>query len=85
MKRILLVIPLAFGLAACDTQPTSTAYGAGVGALAGAALSSKDDRAKGALIGAAAGAVAGNYIGRTQSGQCIYQRGDGSRYTAACP
>lgn len=85
MKRYLLIVPLALSVAACDTPGTSTAYGAGVGALAGAALSSKDDRAKGAIIGGLAGAAAGNYIGRHQNGQCIYERPDGSRYTSACP
>lgn len=85
MKRFLLTIPMIISVAACSTPETSTAYGAGVGALAGAALSSKDDRVKGAIIGAAVGGAAGNYIGRTQNGQCRYQRPDGSRYTAACP
>ena len=37
------------------------------------------------IIGGIAGAAAGNYLGRTQAGSCIYQRPDGSRYTAACP
>ena len=40
-----------------------TTTGAVVGALAGAAIAGKGDRAKGALVGGAVGAVAGHQIG----------------------
>ncbi|MCX7558507.1 glycine zipper 2TM domain-containing protein [Sulfitobacter sp. F26204] len=86
MKKLLLSLPLMAALAACATdQQTSTLAGAAVGAAAGAAVSGDDDKVVGALVGGAAGAAAGSYIGRTQSGSCVYQRPNGSRYTAACP
>ncbi|GAA6176344.1 glycine zipper 2TM domain-containing protein [Sulfitobacter pacificus] len=85
MKKLLLSLPLIAALAACADQQTSTLAGAAVGASAGAAVSGDDDKILGALVGGAAGAAAGSYIGQTQSGSCVYQRPDGSRYTAACP
>ena len=87
MKKLYLAIPMIAALAACEPgNPNQGALtGAALGAAAGAAVSGSDDRVAGALIGGAAGAAAGNYHGRTQSGSCVYQRPDGSRYTAACP
>ncbi|MGB7240826.1 MAG: glycine zipper 2TM domain-containing protein [Sulfitobacter sp.] len=85
MRKFLLVLPMLSMLVACDTQTQSTLTGAAAGAAIGAAVSNDDDRVAGALIGGAAGAAAGNFVGRTQSGSCVYQRPDGSRYTAACP
>lgn len=87
MKKLLIALPLVATLAACETAgPNQAALtGAALGAAAGAAVSGEDDKVQGAIIGAAAGAAAGNYIGRSQSGACVYQRPDGSRYTAACP
>ena len=86
MRKILLSVPLIAALAACaDDQQTSTLAGAALGAAAGAAVSGEDDKVVGAIVGGAAGAAAGSYIGRTQSGACVYQRPDGTRYTAACP
>lgn len=85
MKKLLIAFPLVAALAACETTGQSTITGAAAGAALGAAVSNDDDRVKGALVGAAAGAAAGNYIGVTQNGNCVYQRADGSRYTAACP
>lgn len=85
MKNLFLALPIVIALAACETTNQSTLTGAAAGAAIGAAVSNDDDKVKGALLGAAAGAVAGNYIGVTQNGQCVYQRTDGSRYTAPCP
>lgn len=85
MKKFLMALPMIAALAACDTQTQSTLTGAAAGAALGAAVSGDDDKVAGALIGGAAGAAAGNYVGRTQAGACVYQRPDGSRYTAACP
>jgi uncharacterized membrane protein len=87
MKKLLLAIPMIAALAACDTtRPGQGALtGAALGAAAGAAVSNDDDRVVGALVGGAAGAAAGNYLGRTQSGRCLYQNSAGQRYYAACP
>ncbi|APE42189.1 Glycine zipper 2TM domain protein [Sulfitobacter sp. THAF37] len=87
MKKLLIAIPMIAALAACEPGgPNQGALtGAALGAATGAAVSGGDDRVAGALIGGAVGAAAGNYIGRTQAGACVYQRPDGSRYTAACP
>ncbi|NPU92050.1 MAG: OmpA family protein [Gammaproteobacteria bacterium] len=60
-------------LAGCTTDPytgeqkvSKAAMGATAGALLGAAVSSKDDRAKGAVIGAAVGGGAGYYFDRQE-------------------
>ncbi|WP_108483219.1 glycine zipper 2TM domain-containing protein [Oceaniglobus ichthyenteri] len=85
MRRLFFVLPLVGLVAACDTPGQSTLTGAALGAATGAAVSGGNDKVVGALIGGAAGAAAGNYIGRAnQPGQCVYQRSDGSRYTAPC-
>ncbi|MCB5411209.1 YMGG-like glycine zipper-containing protein [Pseudogemmobacter faecipullorum] len=88
MKAIALslLIP-AFALAGCvETTPTqNTVLGTVGGAAVGAAVSSKGDMGKGALIGAAVGAVAGTYLGQTSTpGQCYYRNSAGQRYVAAC-
>lgn len=89
MKKTLLVLPMMAALAACDTPGQSALAGAATGAAIGSVVSADNDRLEGALVGgavgAAAGAAAGTFLGRTQSGNCVYQRRDGSRYTAACP
>ncbi|MGC1495277.1 MAG: YMGG-like glycine zipper-containing protein [Sulfitobacter sp.] len=85
MKKLFIAIPLIAALAACETQNQSTAAGALTGAALGAAVSNDSDNVKGAIIGGIAGAAAGNYLGRAQSGKCVYQNSAGQRYTAACP
>ena len=88
MKKFFLVIPMIAGLAACDmggTQNQGALTGAALGAATGAAVSGGDDKVEGAIIGGLAGAAAGNYLGKSQSGQCVYQNSAGQRYTAACP
>ena len=86
MYKLLLTIPLIAALGACDTTDQSMAAGALGGALIGAAVSSSDDRTKGAIIGGVAGSVAVNLIGKAPTaGDCVYQNPDGSRYVARCP
>ena len=73
-KTVLAVVATAFLASACTTDPytgeqkiSNTAGGAGIGALAGAALGTLaggDDR-RNALIGAGIGALAGGAIGAT--------------------
>jgi len=66
---------MAFLLASgCTTDPytgeqtvSKSAIGAGIGAVLGAAVSSKDDRAKGAVIGAAVGGGTGYYFDRQEN------------------
>lgn len=88
MKAIVLSLSLAaLSLSACvETTPTqNTILGGVAGAAAGAAVSSKDDMGKGALIGAGLGAVAGTYLGQTnQANRCYYRNSAGQRYVAAC-
>ena len=71
-KTVLAVVATAFLASACTTDPytgeqkiSNTAGGAGIGALAGAALGTLaggDDR-RNALIGAGVGAIAGGLVG----------------------
>lgn len=73
-KTVLAVVATAFLASACTTDPytgeqkiSNTVGGAGIGALAGAALGTLaggDDR-RNALIGAGVGALAGGAIGAT--------------------
>ena len=87
MRKFMFTVPVLAALVACtEAGPNQAALtGAALGAAAGAAVSGDDDRVVGALIGGAAGAAAGNYIGRTSSGHCVYQNASGQRYTAARP
>ena len=83
MNRFILILPVLGLVAACDplqqTQLAGTVGGAAVGALV-----TPNDPTQGALIGGVVGLAAGSMIGYNASGQCVYQRPDGSRYTAAC-
>lgn len=76
MKKIIVLILVAsFGLTACVQDPytgeqkaSKTAWGAGIGALGGAAVGAltggnADQRRKNALIGAGIGAVGGGGVG----------------------
>tara|TARA_R110002126_G_scaffold10527_5_gene48034 strand:- start:90334 stop:90699 length:366 start_codon:yes stop_codon:yes gene_type:complete len=85
MKKFLLILPLLGAVAACDTQNQSALTGAAAGAALGAVVSNDSDRAKGAVLGGLAGAAAGAYIGRSTTGECVYQNSAGQRYTAPCP
>ncbi|OUS25822.1 hypothetical protein A9Q99_20415 [Gammaproteobacteria bacterium 45_16_T64] len=75
MKKVLLPLAIAGSLtvSGCTIDPytgeqkvSKTAIGAGIGAVLGAAVSSKKDRAKGALIGAALGGGTGYYFDRQE-------------------
>ena len=85
MRKFLAILALIIPLTACETQQDATIAGAATGALIGAAVSNDDDKVLGAVIGGAVGAYTGRYIGRTQTGSCVYERTDGTRYIAACP
>ena len=93
MKKLMMggLVGLTMISAGCSQTDRSTAIGAGVGGLGGAAIGAGiSGDAKGALIGGAlgagAGAIAGNVIGRSQAGDCIYRDPrTGERYVAACP
>jgi uncharacterized membrane protein len=84
MKKLLVALPLIAALAGCQTNQGALT-GAAVGATGGAILADDDDRVTGALVGGAIGAAAGNYIGRNNNGNCVYENSAGQRYTAACP
>jgi hypothetical protein len=93
MRKLMMggLIGLTLVSAGCTQTDRSTAIGAGLGGLGGAAIGAGiSGNAKGALIGGAlgagAGAIAGNVIGRSQAGDCIYRDPrTGQRYVAACP
>ncbi|MGR3540617.1 MAG: glycine zipper 2TM domain-containing protein [Hasllibacter sp.] len=85
MKQIILASAGALALAACDTPQQGALTGAALGAATGVAVSGEDDREQGLILGALAGAAAGNFIGRTQSGQCVYRNASGGTFVAACP
>ena len=84
MKRILMAMSMLGALSACETPQQTMLAGAGLGAATGGVLADDNNKAEGALIGGAIGLAAGTLIGTTSSGQCVYQRQDGSRYTANC-
>ncbi len=84
MRKIFLILPMMGALAGCEQLTDSQAVGTGGGAVIGA-LVTPHNPVQGALIGGAVGLVAGTYLGHDSTGKCLYQRPDGSRYTAACP
>lgn len=80
-----ITLAFAYVLSACTPTEQSTALGAAGGAVIGAAISSDEDRTKGAIAGLAVGALAGSLIGQgPTSGQCYYSDGAGGRYLAPC-
>jgi len=84
MKKFFIAIPMVAALAACETQDGTLAASTLTGAAIGATVSGSNDKAKGAIIGGAAGLAAGTVINRQQNGSCVYERPDGTRYTASC-
>jgi hypothetical protein len=70
MRRLILILPVAIGLAGCadmNSSQRATATGAGVGALGGAAIGSLSGNAgMGALIGAGVGGASGFLIDRSR-------------------
>lgn len=85
MKKLFLLMPFLFVVAACTPTQQGAAIGGAGGAAVGAAVA--DDSVEGAVIGGAAGAIAGALIGRASEGsdRCIYRDEYGRRYTAPCP
>jgi len=84
MKKFLIAIPMIAALAACETQDGTLAASTLTGAVIGATVSGSNDKAKGAIIGGAAGLATGTLINRQQNGSCVYERPNGTRYTASC-
>ena len=83
MTKFLLVLPLLALVAACDTLQEQQLSGTAGGAVIGA-LVTPNDPLQGALIGGVVGLAAGTLLGRTASGECVYQRQDGSRFIGPC-
>ena len=87
MKKFIIIAIAATGIAGCTATEERAAGGALVGAGAGAVVGgAATGTGEGALIGAAVGGAAGALIGAsTTPGYCVYERRDGTRYTARCP
>lgn len=83
MNKFLMTLPLLGLLGACGDLSENQVLGTAAGAVIGAAVT-PGDRTQGALFGAAAGLAATSFIGRTASGECVYQRQDGSRFIGPC-
>ena len=83
MNKFLMALPLLSLLGACADLSGNQVLGTTAGAVIGAAVT-PGDRTQGALFGAAAGLAATSYLGRTASGECVYQRQDGSRFVGPC-
>ena len=82
MKKILIVLAVAAGVAGC----TNTEKGAVIGGLGGAAIGTAiSGDAGGAIIGGIAGTAAGALIGNaTEPGKCYYHHCYGRRFIANC-
>ncbi len=88
MRKILMGLPVLAALAGCDgtnmgltnNQMIGTAGGAAIGALV-----TPVNPIQGAAIGGAVGLAAASLMGKDPKGGCLYQRSDGTRYSAACP
>ncbi len=87
MNKILLMLPLAASLAACETTTDQNiATGALTGAAVGAIASDDGDKLEGAVLGGAAGAAVGSLVtAANQPKQCIYRYPSGATYRAPCP
>lgn len=83
MKKILIVLAIAAGVAGCNNTEKGAVIGGASGALIGG-LASGD--AGGAIIGGIAGTAVGALIGNVadQPGKCYYRGRDGRRYIARC-
>lgn len=84
MTKTAWILPALLLMAACSTLEGTQVAGTATGAVVGAALAPPGMQTTGAVIGATAGLIAGTLIGQTAGGQCLYQRQDGSQFTAAC-
>lgn len=87
MRKISLLIPAAaMFLAACTPQEQNVAGAAAAGALVGAAVSSKSDRGKGAIIGAGLGVAGAALVNESGNNRrmCRYRDNYGQIYEAPC-
>jgi surface antigen len=62
--RVLLILPIGLGAAACDKETAGTVIGAGAGAVVGSQFGKGAGRVAATVAGAAIGAYLGNRIGR---------------------
>jgi len=83
MKKLVLILPVLGLVAACDTMEQRQITGTLAGAALGMAVSGKDDKAKGAVVGGMMGLGAATAMG-PNGGNCLYQRPDGSQFEAPC-
>ena len=83
MNKFFMVLPLLGLLGACGDLSENQALGTVTGAVIGAAVT-PNDRVQGALFGGAIGLAATSFIGRTASGECVYQRQNGTRFVGPC-
>jgi uncharacterized membrane protein len=78
MKPAVIAVAAVLALSACTTdpytgqrKPSKAAIGSIAGAVVGAAVSSKSDRGKGALIGAAVGGGTGFVFRHSRKKSCV--------------
>ena len=83
MTKFLLMIPILAMISACDPLEQQQLGGTAGGAVVGA-LVTPNDPLQGALIGGVVGLAASTLLGQTASGECVYQRQDGSRFIGPC-
>ena len=83
MKKIILMLPLLGMMAACDSLTQKEQIGTAGGAVVGA-LVTPGNPVAGAAIGGAVGLAGAALIEHASNGRCVYQRPNGSRYTANC-
>ncbi|MBX3568954.1 MAG: hypothetical protein KF914_12910 [Rhizobiaceae bacterium] len=82
MKKILIVLAVAAGVAGCSQTEKGAAIGGLGGAAVGAAVTGD---AGGALVGGLGGAAVGALIGAAnEPGKCRYRDRRGNEYIAAC-
>lgn len=87
MKRLLLVIPAALALAACEPvnsqNKDEAAFGAVVGGIVGSQAGNDRNRERNIILGAATGAAIGTAVGNRN--QCRYRNTNtGEVFTAPC-
>lgn len=83
MKKMAWMLPVLGLLAACDTMEQRQITGTLGGAALGMAVSGRNDKAKGAIVGGLLGLGGATAMG-PNPGNCNYQRADGSQYEAPC-
>ena len=84
MRNLVWLLPVLYLVAACDTVQGNQLAGTATGAALGAAIAPPGSKTEGALIGATAGLIAGSIVTPMAPGMCLWQRSDGSQFTAPC-